>query len=58
MRKWTIVGLEGLCDDWGWCEPYSAADEIRRRQAKGEQLTEQEIEDIARKYHCRVEWEV
>lgn len=57
MRSWTIVGLEGLCDDWGWCEPDAAASEIRRRKANGEHLTERDIEDIAHKHHCRVKWE-
>lgn len=57
MRTWTIMGLEGLCDDWGYCDPYSAADTIRRRQAAGENLTEQHIEKIARMYHCCVKWE-
>lgn len=57
MRNWTIIGLEGLSDDWGCCEPYTAAEEIRRRLAAGEQLTEQDIEDIARMCGCRVKWE-
>lgn len=56
MRSWTILGLEGLSDDFGCCEPYTAAEEIRRRLAAGVQLTEQDVESIARKYHCRVEW--
>lgn len=55
MRNWTILGLEGLSDDFGSCEPYTAAEEIRRRLAAGESLAERDIEDIARKYHCRVE---
>lgn len=57
MRNWTILGLEGLSDDWGWSEPYAAADTIRRRQAAGENLTEQDIEKIAQQFGCRVEWE-
>lgn len=57
MRKWTIVGLEGLCDDWGWCEPDAAANAIRLRKAAGEELTEQDVEEIARRFHCRVKWE-
>lgn len=56
MRSWTVLGLEGLSDDFGCCEPYTAAEEIRRRLAAGESLAERDIEDIARKYHCRVEW--
>lgn len=57
MRKWTILGFEGLSDDFGCCEPYTAAAEIRRRLAAGEQLSEQGIEAIARMYGCRVKWE-
>lgn len=57
MRNWTIIGLEGLSDDWGCCEPYTAAEEIRRRLAAGKYLTEQDIEAIARMYGCRVKWE-
>lgn len=56
MRKWTILGLESLSDDFGYCEPYSAAEEIRRRLANGETLSERDVEAIARMYHCRVEW--
>lgn len=52
-----ILGLEGLSDDFGCCEPYTAAEEIRRRLAAGKQLTEQDIEAIARMYGCRVKWE-
>lgn len=57
MRKWTILGFEGLSDDFGCCEPYTAAAEIRRRGGAGEQLSEQGIEAIARMYGCRVKWE-
>lgn len=57
MRSWTILGLEGLSDDFGSCEPYTAAEEIRRRLAAGVQLTEQDVEGIARMYGCRVKWE-
>lgn len=57
MRSWAILGLEGLSDDFGYCEPYTAAEEIRRRLAAGMQLTEQDIEAIARMYGCRVKWE-
>lgn len=57
MRKWTIVGLEGLCDDWGFCEPDAAADAIRRRVAAGEDLTEADVDRIARNFNCRVKWE-
>lgn len=57
MRSWTILGLEGLSDDFGCCAPYTAAEEIRRRSASGEQLTERDIEAIARIYGCRVKWE-
>lgn len=57
MRSWTILGLEGLSDDFGCCEPYAAAEEIRRRLAAGEQLTERDIEAIARMFGCRVKWE-
>ena len=57
MRKWTIVGLEGLCDDWGCCEPDAAADAIRRRVAAGEDLAEEDVERIARNFGCRVRWE-
>lgn len=55
-RQWMIVGREGLCDDFGFCEPDAAACEIRRREDSGEHLTEQEIEQIARNYHCHVVW--
>ena len=57
MRKWTIVGLEGLCGDFGYCEPFEAGEAIRRRQRSGEELTEQDVEAIARRYKCRVVWE-
>lgn len=56
MRKWSIIGLDGLCDDQGISEPYWAAEVIRSRCAKGEELTERDIEDIAHKFFCRVEW--
>ena len=57
MRSWTILGMEGLSDDFGCCEPCTAAEEIRRRLAKGETLSEQDIEAVARMYGCRVKWE-
>ena len=56
MRKWTIVGLEGLSDDWGCCEPDAAGEVIRRRQAKGEDLSEEDVERFARNFGCRVQW--
>ena len=57
MRSWTILGLEGLSDESGLCELYTAAEVIRRGLAAGGQLTEQDIEGIARMYGCRVKWE-
>lgn len=57
MRKWTIIGLEGLSDDFGLCSPDCAAEVIRSRRAKGEELTERDIEDIANRFYCRVEWQ-
>ena len=48
--------MEGLCDDWGFCEPDAAANAIRSRVAKGEVLSESQIEDIAHRFHCRVKW--
>ena len=56
MIKGTIVGLEGLSDDWGCCEPDAAGEVIRRRQAKGEDLSEEDVERIARNFGCRVQW--
>lgn len=55
MRRYEIYGLEGLCDDWGYSEPYAAGEAIRSLSRKQE-LTEEEVERIARNYHCRVVW--
>ena len=33
-----------------------AVEEVRRREAAGEILSERDIEDIAHKYHCRLSW--
>lgn len=55
MRRYEIHGLEGLCDDNGWCEPYAAGEAIRNLSRK-EELSEEEVERIARNYHCRVVW--
>lgn len=55
MRRYEIWGLEGLCDDCGYCEPYAAGEAIRNLSAKQE-LSEEEVERIARNYHCRVKW--
>lgn len=57
MREWCIVGLDELCDDYGISEPYWAAELIRSRLADGQSLTERDIEDIAHKFFCRVEWQ-
>lgn len=57
MRKYSIIGLDGLCDDQGISEPFWAAEVIRFRRAIGEELTERDIEDIAHKFFCRVEWQ-
>ena len=57
MREWCIVGLDGLCDDYGISEPYWAAEVIRSRLADGQSLTERDIEDVAHKFFCRVEWQ-
>lgn len=57
MRKWIIVGFDGLSGDFGLSEPGWAAEEIRSRQTVGENLSERDIEDIAYKHYCRVEWE-
>ena len=57
MRQWTIIGLNGLSDDCGISEPYLAAEIIRSRLAAGQNLTEQDVEDIAYKFFCRVEWQ-
>lgn len=56
MRTWTIVGLEGLCDDNGFCEPYTASEIVRKKLAAGEIQSEAEVEEIAARFHCRVEW--
>ena len=56
MRQWTIIGLEGLSDDFGISEPYWVAEVIRSRLVAGQSLSEQDIEDIASKFNCRVEW--
>ena len=56
MKTWTIIGLEGLSDDFGYSEPEAAADAIRRRQMH-EDLSPQDIEDIAYRFHCRIKWE-
>ena len=57
MRQWTIIGLEGLSDDFGISEPYLAAEVIRSRLAAGQDLSERDIEDIAYKFNCHVEWQ-
>ena len=57
MRQWMIVGLEGLSDDCGISEPYLAAEIIRSRLAAGQNLSERDIEDIAYRFYCRVEWQ-
>lgn len=57
MRQWTIIGLEGLSDDFGISEPYLAAEVIRSRLAAGQNLSERDIEDIAYKFNCHVEWQ-
>lgn len=36
MRQWTIIGLDGLTDDWGISEPYWATEVIRSRLAAGQ----------------------
>ena len=46
MRNWTIIGLVGL----------AAVIDIALRFGRGQQLSEQDIEDIAHRYGCRVEW--
>lgn len=56
MRQWTIIGLDGLTDDWGISEPYWATEVIRSRLAAGQSLLERDIEDIAYRFFCRVEW--
>lgn len=56
MRQWTIIGLDSLTDDWGISEPYWATEVIRSRLAAGQSLSERDIEDIAYRFFCRVEW--
>lgn len=56
MRQWTIIGLDGLSDDCGISEPSLAAEVIRSRLAAGQTLSEQDMEDIAYRFFCRVEW--
>ena len=56
MRQWTIIGLDGLTDDWGISEPYWATEVIRSRLAAGQSLSERDIEDIAYRFFCREEW--
>ena len=55
-KIWIIHGLEGCSDDFGYCEPYVVGEAIRRRQAKGKELTKEDIERIARNFGCWVEW--
>lgn len=57
MRQWTIIGLEGLSDDFGISEPYLASEVIRSRLAAGQDLSERDIEDIVYKFNCHVEWQ-
>lgn len=56
MKSFYVKGLEGLCDDWGCSEPFTAYDVIRRRLDAGEQLSEEDIEEIARRFNCRIVW--
>lgn len=57
MKQWMIVGLEGLSDDCGISEPSLADEVIQSRLAAGQTLSEQDIEDIAYRFYCRVEWQ-
>jgi len=50
MRKWTIIGLEGLFDDFGYCEPDAAATDIALRIVHGQHLSEQDMAAMFR--HC------
>lgn len=56
MRSWIIIGLEGLCDDFGYCEPYTAAEIIRKQQAAGNIQCEADIEAIANRFKCKIKW--
>lgn len=51
-KTWIIHGREGYCGDFGCCEPDAAGEAIRRRQTKGEVLTKEDIERIARNFGC------
>lgn len=57
MREWTLVGMDEIPEECDWCypQPGSAQNEILRKFHK-EKLTEQQIEEIAAKYACRVQW--
>lgn len=56
MKSFYVKGLESLCDDWGCSEPFAAYDVIQGRMDSGEQLSEEDIEEIARRFNCRIVW--
>lgn len=51
-RSWVLIENDSVLGDSD-----SAANEIRLREIYAGQLSERDIEDIARKFYCRVEWQ-
>lgn len=52
-RMWIIIENDSVLGD-----SCSAANEIRLREIyAGKELSEREIEDIARMFYCRVDWQ-
>lgn len=51
-RSWVLIENDSVLGDSD-----SAANEIRLREIYTGQLSERDIEDIARKFYCRVEWQ-
>lgn len=52
-RTWIIIENDSVLGD-----SCAAANEIRLREIyAGKELSEREIEDIARMFYCRVDWQ-
>ena len=50
MKSFYVKGLESLCDDWGCSEEFAVA------LFENKKLSEEDIEEIARRFNCYIVW--
>lgn len=56
MRKFEVHARGSTVDAGGRAEPYNAWENIQYGIFTGQITTEQQVEEVADRYHCQIIW--